>query len=160
MLSGRVLDVVRSEAGLATLFDRKVNRGNVDPLPTTIAEIITKYGLNNLQEAAAYEREVVAALKYRHDFLADTSLSQPPPLPASIEIKDPARPPQPEGKTRPKPVDNAAHKPPVEPTPAPEPESRDAKKGSEPNAPEPNGASEAVSPSPPESENPGPTAQN
>ncbi len=102
MFTGRVLDVVRSQAGLATLFDRKVNRGNTDPLQAVVAAVMSKYGLKSLEEAAAYEREIVALLKYRHDFLADASLSQPPvppvsktateSVPRSVESDSPSHP--------------------------------------------------------------------
>ena len=108
-ISGRVLDAVKSEAGIATLFDRKVNRGNIEPLPTVIAGVISKYRLNSLPEAAAYEREIVGALKYRHDFLADSSLSQPPALPAPKIITESAAtdakpaPDKPEPDARPAP---------------------------------------------------------
>ena len=92
MLTGRVLDLVRSEAGIATLFDRKVNRGNIDPIPTVVAGVMSKYGLKSLEAAAAYEREIVVALKYRHDFLSDASLSQPPPIPAARATGDTVKP--------------------------------------------------------------------
>lgn len=76
-LTGKVSDIIRSEAGMATLFDRKVNRGNIEPFAAVTARVMEKYGLRSLSEAATYEREIVAALKYRADFLADKSLSQP-----------------------------------------------------------------------------------
>ncbi len=74
---GKVADVIKSEAGVATLYDRKVNRGTLDPLPTVVAKIMKDHNLNTLAEAAQYEREIVSAMKYRTDFLNDTSLSQP-----------------------------------------------------------------------------------
>jgi hypothetical protein len=81
-VSGRVTDVIKSEAGMATLYDRKVNRGNISPFAEVLARIMTEKQIATLAEAAAYERDIVAALKYRTDFLADASLSQPPAPPA------------------------------------------------------------------------------
>jgi hypothetical protein len=84
MLCGRVCDVVKSEAGMATLFDRKVNRGNLGPFAEIIAKVMADNKLTTLADAAEYEREIVAQLTYRTDFLADASLSQPRmPVPKS-----------------------------------------------------------------------------
>lgn len=80
-LTGKVSDVVRSEAGLATLFDRKVNRGNIRPLEDVVAKLMADRKLKTLDEARAHERDIVAALKYRRDFLADPTLGQPAPPP-------------------------------------------------------------------------------
>jgi hypothetical protein len=77
MLEGKVSDIIKSEAGLATLFDRKVNRGNVEPLADVVARIMSDKKLRSFAELADYEREIVQALKYREDFLKDASLSQP-----------------------------------------------------------------------------------
>jgi hypothetical protein len=80
-ITGKVADVVKSEAGLATLFDRKVNRGNILPFPDEVAKVMTAHKLKTLAEAAAYEREIIAQMKYRADFLQDPTLSQPAPPP-------------------------------------------------------------------------------
>lgn len=80
-ITGVVSDVVKSEAGLATLFDRKVNRGNILPFPDVVTQVMTHHKLKTLAAAAAYERDIIAQMKYRTDFLADTTLSQPPPPP-------------------------------------------------------------------------------
>jgi hypothetical protein len=73
-----VKDVIRSEAGMATLFDRKVNRGTIAPFADVVTRVMAAHGCRTAQEACRYEREIIAALKYRVDFLADPSLSQPP----------------------------------------------------------------------------------
>ena len=73
----KVCDVVKSEAGMATLFDRKVNRGNIRPLDDLITKIMVKYKLDSLSKAAMYEKELIQGLKYRTDFLVDATLSQP-----------------------------------------------------------------------------------
>lgn len=77
LATGKVSDVVKSEAGLATLFDRKVNRGSVVPFPAVLAKVMSAHGVTRFAEAARYEREIIAALKYRTDFLSDQGLSQP-----------------------------------------------------------------------------------
>ena len=78
-LKGRVGDVLHSEAGLATAFDRKVNRGHAAPeVAAAVAAVMAAHGLSTLAGVSPYEREVIAALRYRADFLADKSLSQPP----------------------------------------------------------------------------------
>jgi hypothetical protein len=73
----RVADLFKSEAGLATLMDRKVNRGNLRPLNEVAAKFLQDKKLARLSDLAAYERELITAMKYRHDFLKDASLSQP-----------------------------------------------------------------------------------
>ena len=80
-ITGVVSDVVKSEAGLATLFDRKVNRGNILPFPDAVTQAMTLHKLKTLAEAAAYERDIITQMKYRTDFLQDPTLSQPPPPP-------------------------------------------------------------------------------
>ena len=77
VLTARVGDVVRSEAGMATLMDRKVNRGNIRLINEVAANLMREKGLKRVEDLAQYEREVVAAMKYRHDFLADPILGQP-----------------------------------------------------------------------------------
>ena len=80
-LTGRVGDVLRSEAGMATAFDRKVNTGHAAPeVAAAVASVLAAHGLTTLADVAPYEREVIAALKYRADFLADKTLTQPPDL--------------------------------------------------------------------------------
>ena len=77
VLTGKVSDVVTSEAGLTTLFDRKVNRGSVAPFPDVLAKVMAQHRLKTLAEARKYEREIIAGCRYRTDFLADKSLTQP-----------------------------------------------------------------------------------
>lgn len=73
----RVGDIVRSEAGIATLMDRKVNTGKIDPFPALLARYVAAYGLDSPYQAASFEQEIVAAMKWRKDYLADIGLSQP-----------------------------------------------------------------------------------
>ncbi|MBS1704605.1 MAG: hypothetical protein JST40_01935 [Armatimonadetes bacterium] len=76
-LSFKVYEVVRSEAGMATLMDRKVNTGSIQPLGTVVAEMMTQYGFAAPAELAAYEQEVIRRMIYRKDYLSDISLTQP-----------------------------------------------------------------------------------
>lgn len=86
---GTIGEVVKSEAGLATLLDRKINTGNTRPLEDVLSEVMQKNNLKTLYEAALYEKEVVAKMEYRTDFLARAELQQPPdpPKPATVAKK-------------------------------------------------------------------------
>lgn len=76
-VTARVGDIIRSEAGLATLYDRRVNRGNISPFTETVQELVDRRKLTSIEQIAEYEREIVAKMRYRVDFLNDASLSQP-----------------------------------------------------------------------------------
>jgi len=77
-VAGKVSDFIKSEAGLATLMDRKVNTGKLDPLPAVLQRVALEKGrINSFSDFAKYEREIVTALKYRKDYLQDKTLSQP-----------------------------------------------------------------------------------
>lgn len=89
----RVGDIVRSEAGIATLMDRKVNTGKIDPFPALLARYVAGNDLDSPYQAASFEQEIVAALKWRKDYLADMGLSQPRSIatvPVSRSAKRPA----------------------------------------------------------------------
>ena len=76
-LTAKLSDLIKSEAGLATFFDRKVNRGNIDPLAEIISRTMVAHNVNNLSDVARFEREVIAACRYRSNFLLDPTLKQP-----------------------------------------------------------------------------------
>ena len=76
-LNGKVSDVIHSEAGMATLFDRSVNTGNIRLFNTELQNLVTQKQLTSLQQAANYERGLIAKVKWRKDFLQDNTLSQP-----------------------------------------------------------------------------------
>lgn len=76
--TARVSDLFKSEAGMATLMDRKVNRGNIRLLNEVATKLMQEKKLTSIADLAKHERELTAAMKYRHDFLADPTLSQPP----------------------------------------------------------------------------------
>lgn len=69
--------IIRSEAGIATLMDRLVNRGNLDPISSVISAVASEYGITNTAGLIDVEKEIVDRMTYRHDFLAMLSLSQP-----------------------------------------------------------------------------------
>jgi hypothetical protein len=76
-VTGRVGDVFKSEAGLATLMDRKVNTGKLDPLQSTLERYAAANQITEFADLARLEYELVNAMQYRHDYLLDNSLTQP-----------------------------------------------------------------------------------
>jgi hypothetical protein len=76
---GQVNEIIKSEAGLATLMDIKVNTGRLDPLTNVLTRIGTEKAIQNFSELAAYEHEIVSAMRYRKDYLKDSSLTKPSP---------------------------------------------------------------------------------
>ncbi len=76
-LTGKVSDFIKSEAGMATLFDRKVNTGHIDLLSKVAAQVASEHHCSDLAGLCRYEGEIIAGLKYRTDFTRDPSLSQP-----------------------------------------------------------------------------------
>jgi hypothetical protein len=76
-LTGRVSDVFKSEAGLATLMDRKVNTGSLQPLGEYLVDLVRQTGIGDLKDAAKYEWALVRAMTYRESYLELSSLSQP-----------------------------------------------------------------------------------
>jgi len=75
----RIADIFRSEAGLATLMDRKVNTGKLDPLPALAQKLWTDYNLQDPMDLAAFEPLLIQSLKYRGAYLGKDGLSQPDP---------------------------------------------------------------------------------
>jgi len=76
-LTGKIKDIVKSEAGMATLMDRKVNTGRLDPLPQVLAEVAEQRKISFFLDLAKHEREIVEKMRYRKDYLADPQLSKP-----------------------------------------------------------------------------------
>jgi hypothetical protein len=76
-LKMKVGDFVRSEAGMATLMDRKVNTGTLDPLSFVLITLAQEKGIFSVNEFAQIEREIIVRMKFRRDFLSDKSLTQP-----------------------------------------------------------------------------------
>ncbi|MFZ4506897.1 MAG: hypothetical protein ACOYON_04280 [Fimbriimonas sp.] len=76
-LIGKVSDIVRSEAGLATLMDRKVRTGRLDPLIGVLARLAKEKKVRDIRELAKFEPQIVREMRYRRDFTKDNTLSQP-----------------------------------------------------------------------------------
>jgi hypothetical protein len=85
---GTLGDIITSEAGLATILDRKINTGNVRPLADVVADVLASHGGKKFADVKPYEREIVTRMKYRKDFLADRSLGQPPLPPRPVRTRD------------------------------------------------------------------------
>lgn len=77
----RVRDFVKSEAGLATLMDRKVNTGGLGPIGDVARAIMEANNLTSAEQLAQYERILISRLVYREDYLKHPTLSQPPAPP-------------------------------------------------------------------------------
>ncbi len=73
----RVGDIFKSEAGIATLMDWKVNTGKFGDLVGKANAIAKDNGLKSASELADYEIDLVRQMRFRKDFLSDASLSQP-----------------------------------------------------------------------------------
>ncbi|MFY7952972.1 MAG: hypothetical protein ACOVT5_10720, partial [Armatimonadaceae bacterium] len=76
-ISGTVADIVRSEAGMATLVDRKVNTGNLGTFADVVARVAREQGCRDLNDLRSYERLIVTGLRHRVNYLDDSKLSQP-----------------------------------------------------------------------------------
>ena len=77
LLACKVKDVFHSEAGMATLLDRKVNTGKLDPLGDYLYDLVSQTGITDLKEAAKYEWALTKAMAYRQNYLELSALSQP-----------------------------------------------------------------------------------
>jgi hypothetical protein len=75
--SVRVRDIFRTEAGLATLMDRKVNTGSLGRLSEIVQLAAERTQVEDLSDLAQYEYDLVREMRWRKDYLADSSLSRP-----------------------------------------------------------------------------------
>lgn len=83
-----VLDLFATEAGLATLMDRKVHLGTHDPLPTILANLGKEINAQSLEDYKKWEGEIIFRLKHRRDYQIDPNLSKPGP---STRMRDASR---------------------------------------------------------------------
>lgn len=83
-VTGRVSQVIKSEAGLATLLDRLVNRGSIEPFSRVASDVMTELRLKSITDLAAAEWLLIDKLTYRQSFLASSSLGQPPKLKGAL----------------------------------------------------------------------------
>lgn len=72
-------ELFSSQAGFATLMDRKVHTGTLDPLPKVLTELGAELGLTDVSQLKAFEAEIIARVTHRRSFLSELSLSQPDP---------------------------------------------------------------------------------
>lgn len=73
----RVGDVFRSEAGIATLMDRKVNTGRLGNLEQIASAMASQAGIDRADDLRQFEYDLVRRMKYRKDYMTDDSLSRP-----------------------------------------------------------------------------------
>jgi hypothetical protein len=83
--SCKVSDIVQSEAGITTLLDRKINRGNIREFPDVVNRIAKTHACGTLDDIRQYEKEIIATMRYRVDFLKSTDLSQPADPPSDTK---------------------------------------------------------------------------
>ncbi|MBL8059153.1 MAG: hypothetical protein JNK63_00385 [Chthonomonas sp.] len=94
ILSGTVGAIIKSEAGLATLMDRKVNTGKLDPILPVLQGIARTYKIQNFDDFAKYELEIVEKMRWRKSYLEDSTLSQPVRKPDNNSQGQPIFPPK------------------------------------------------------------------
>lgn len=76
-LNGKVGDFIKSEAGLATLMDRKVNTGRISKILEVLADMAPRVKPKSIADYAPFEVDIIRAMQYRRDFLKDPELSKP-----------------------------------------------------------------------------------
>jgi hypothetical protein len=74
---GARADIVRSEAGMATLMDRKVNRGNIRNITEVAADIMRANKLTRIETLIYHEKALIQGMKHRGDFLSIPHFTQP-----------------------------------------------------------------------------------
>lgn len=72
-----VMNIFRSEAGLATLMDHLVKNGNLRLVESVIENFSRKEGVSSVNELAKHEATLVKWSVLRRDFTKDSTLSQP-----------------------------------------------------------------------------------
>lgn len=75
--SFKVSSFIKSEAGLATLMDRKVNTGGLGPLANVIQGIVDRTGARTPEEIAPFESEIILTMQFRKNYLEDERLTKP-----------------------------------------------------------------------------------
>ena len=94
VLSGKVGQIFRSEAGLATLMDRKVNTGKLDPILTVLQRVARENKLERFEQFADHERQIVGLMRWRKNYLEDSTLTQPAQKPDTNSQSQPSFPPK------------------------------------------------------------------
>lgn len=75
--SVRLGDVFRSEAGLATLMDRKVNTGNVRMVKEVLEKLALQYGIQKASDLSDLEFVAARQVAWRTDYTLSASLAKP-----------------------------------------------------------------------------------
>lgn len=74
----KIKDIVLTEAGMATLMDRKVNTGKLGDFVAICERLAYLYGFTSAKDLAKVEYQLVRQMKYRKDYMApDYVLSKP-----------------------------------------------------------------------------------
>lgn len=73
----KVRDIVKTEAGMATLMDRKVNTGEFGNFVEVLNSFCDAYGFTDPTDLALVEYQVVRAMKFRKDYMLAAELSKP-----------------------------------------------------------------------------------
>jgi hypothetical protein len=85
----KVSDVFKSEAGLATIMDRKVNTGSIGRLGVILSAAADQTHATSVADLTKFEASLIEAMKYRTDFLKNTALTQPDPAPYDLHLPAP-----------------------------------------------------------------------
>lgn len=93
IFTGKVGEIIRSEAGLATLMDRKVNTGKLDPLVQVLTRVAQREKITRFADLADHEWEIVTAMRWRKSYLEDTTLTKPARKPDTSSQGQPNFPP-------------------------------------------------------------------
>jgi len=91
-VTARLGDVFRSDAGMATLFDRAVNTGDIGSVMATVQSEATRLGARSATDLALREGELIQLLRYRQDFTLVAGLSKPSAYVASSRTSPPPMP--------------------------------------------------------------------
>lgn len=75
--TAKVKDLFRTEAGMATLMDRKVNTGKLGSINAIVQDIVNRFKLRDIKQAARHEYEMTKRLQYRKNYLSDGALTRP-----------------------------------------------------------------------------------
>jgi hypothetical protein len=73
----RVSQIFRTEAGIATLMDRKVNTGSLGNLTSVLQSAADRTGVDDLSKLALVEYDLIRQMQWRKDYLSDATLSRP-----------------------------------------------------------------------------------
>ena len=86
-LVGRLGDIIKSEAGLATCVDMKVNTGQITPIKEALELLAKTQKVTSFADFAEYEHAIINCVWYRVNYTFVPDLSQPKPcevVPAAL----------------------------------------------------------------------------